>query len=380
MAVEPFPLIEVSGPPQERGRQYGRQGAARIKRGIGHYGRELTALGLSERDVAAMVRDFVPAIEAFDSTYVEEMRGIARGAEVPFEDVILLNARTEILKLGRRKADRPTAPSQVVEDDGCTGAVLLPEATADGSLIHGQNWDWKVDCAETGVVLHVRSDDGPDIMTFTEAGGLARAGMNAAGIAITANYLESNLDYVRLGVPLALIRRKALEQAHFALALRAVTTTPKSASNNMIVSTGEGYAIDFECAPDEAFPIHPEAGLLVHANHWISPVALTKIKETGLINTPDSLYRDVRLRGALMRDHGRLTVDHLRAALFDDFATPWSVCRPPRTTFQGNLSATVAMILMQPARGLMEICPLPALQRDFTTYRLTTAAARRSVA
>jgi isopenicillin-N N-acyltransferase-like protein len=28
--VAPFPLIEIAGPPRERGRQYGRQAAARL--------------------------------------------------------------------------------------------------------------------------------------------------------------------------------------------------------------------------------------------------------------------------------------------------------------------------------------------------------------
>jgi len=32
--------------------------------------------------------------------------------------------------------------------------------------------DWKRECAETAVVLKVRRDDGPDLMTFTEAGAL----------------------------------------------------------------------------------------------------------------------------------------------------------------------------------------------------------------
>ena len=43
-----------------------------------------------------------------------------------------------------------------------------------------------------------------------------------AGIAITANYLECDRDYRQVGVPLALIRRKVLEQEHLALAMRAV--------------------------------------------------------------------------------------------------------------------------------------------------------------
>ena len=40
-----------------------------------------------------------------------------------------------------------------------------------------------------------------NILTFAEAGGLARSGFNAAGIAITANYLESDRDYRTIGVP-----------------------------------------------------------------------------------------------------------------------------------------------------------------------------------
>ena len=75
--------------------------------------------------------------------------------------------------------------------------------TADGVLLHGQNWDWRAECAETGVVLRIRREDGPDILTFTEAGGLARSGLDSAGIGLTANALECDRDYQRgAGVPL----------------------------------------------------------------------------------------------------------------------------------------------------------------------------------
>src|SRR3546814_8485152 len=166
---------------------------------------------------------------------------MAEGAGVEVEDILLINARTEILKLAGRSA----AGRGAEEADGCTGAVLLPEATRDGALVHGQNWDWKIECAETGVVLKVRREDVPDYLTFTEAGGLARSGLNAAGIAITANNLECDRDYCQIGVPLALLRRKVLESEHLAAALGAVSATPKSASNNMMVSHASGVAISF---------------------------------------------------------------------------------------------------------------------------------------
>jgi isopenicillin-N N-acyltransferase like protein len=374
--VEPFPLIEISGPPRERGHQYGRQAAARIRKGTSHYFAQLKELSLDSAGVSALVRDYLPVIEAFEPAYVEEMHGISEGSGVPFEDVVLLNARTEILKLAARPDLRARLAGED-EPDGCTGVVVLPQASKTDRLIHAQNWDWKRECAETAVVLKIRRDDGPDLMTFTEAGALGRCGFNAVGIAITANYLESDRDYRQVGVPLALIRRKVLENEHLALAMRAVYCTKKSAANNMIVSHCGGVAIDFECAPDETFQVHPDRGLLVHANHFVSPVALGKLKDTGIANTPDSLYRDLRVRGILEPQIGSITLDAVKEALFDDFATPWGVCRPPRRNLSNNLSATVAMILMEPGRGVMEVAPLPALNRQFTTYTLEMAAAAR---
>jgi isopenicillin-N N-acyltransferase-like protein len=370
--TEPFPLIELSGKPHERGRQYGRQAAGRIRKGIAHYSDQLAEMGLNGDGIEALVRAYLPVIERFDPSYVDEMQGIAEGAEIPFAHVALLNARTEILKLADKPALR--AKLEQAHPDGCTGVAVMPEATSGGLLLHAQNWDWKAECAETSVVLRIRRDDGPDILTFTEAGGLARSGLNSAGIAITANYLQSDRDYRDVGVPLALIRRKVLQEATPALAMRAVYSTAKSASNNMIVScsnrAGQGVVIDFECAPDETFQVHPDRGLLVHANHFVSPVALSKLKDTGIDSTPCSLYRDLRVRDLLSPHIGRITTDHIKATLADDFGTPWSVCRPPRRNTENNLSATVAMVVMQPALGVMEVAPLPALGLSFTRYEL----------
>lgn len=368
--IEPIPFIDVSGNPYERGRQHGAAVPARVKRSIELYGGQLGELGYDSVAKSALIGEFATEIEAFGAHYIEEMRGIADGAGVLLEDVIMINARTEVIAKARLVKNRQVELDDEL-DDGCTGAVILPERSATGAVIHGQNWDWKAECAETAIVLRVRREDGPDILTFVEAGGLARSGMNSAGICITANYLESERDYTQTGVPLALIRRKVLEQEHFAFAIKAVAATPKSCSNNMMISTVQGFAIDFECAPDEAFPIYPDAGLIVHANHWVGQAALTKIREAGTPRVPDSFYRDWRVKKLLDEAGGKLGVEDLKAALFDDFLSPHSVCRPPRPNDTGNLSATVAMVVMQPALGVMEVCPLPALNRHFTRYSLS---------
>jgi hypothetical protein len=297
-------------------------------------------------------------MENFGAHHVEEMRGIAEGSGLSLDDIVLVNARTEIVALARRK-------DPVV--DGCTSVAVLQPRTSGGEVLHAVNWDWLAECVETAIVLRIRRNDGPDILTFTEAGGLARSGLNAAGIAITANYLESDRDYRQSGVPLPLIRRKVLEQEHLALAISAVATTPKACSNNMMLSHAGGFAIDFVCAPDEAFALYPEDDLLVHANHWVSAVALSKLKDTGIPEVPDSFYRDWRVKRLLGAHVG---VADLKAALIDDFGAPYAVCRPVVDEGGGNLGATVAMIVMQPGQGVMEVCPMPAMQQVFTRYAL----------
>lgn len=368
--AEPFPLIEVSGGPAERGFMYGRAAKERIGASIAHYKAQTRRLQLSDSDIGRVVRNYLPMIERFEPKYLEEMHALAEGAGLAFEDIFFINARTEILKL----AARPELKAQLADSDvpdGCTAVVVLASATRDGHLIHAQNWDWKVECASTGVVLRIHRDDGPDILTFTEAGMLARSGFNANGIAITGNNLESSRDYSQIGVPLPLIRRKALESTHLAHAMHAVYATPKSGSNNMAVSHRAGIAINFECAPDETFQVLPENGLLVHANHWVSPAALSKLKDTGIAFSPCTLYRETRVRDLLRQHVGGITSETVRTALLDDFETPWSVCRPPRQDFgRETHSATVATVIMQPALGTMEVAALPAVEPRFTTYRL----------
>ena len=108
----------------------------------------------------------------------------------------------------------------------------------------------------------------------------------------------------------------------------------------------------------------------MHSNHFVSPVALAKLKDTGMATMPDSLYRDQRVRELLAPRQGEITAQDVETALFDDFQTPWSVCRPPRPASEGNLTATVAMIVMIPAQRRMRVAMLPALNRTFTEFRL----------
>ena len=126
------------------------------------------------------------------------MQGIAKGASLSLSEIIMINARTEIMQL----AERWIFVDQNM--DGCTGAIIMPKLSANNEIIHGQNWDWKQECIDNGIVLRILRDNGPDVLTFTEAGALARSGLNSSGISITANYLKCDRDYQNLGIPITL--------------------------------------------------------------------------------------------------------------------------------------------------------------------------------
>lgn len=361
-------FIDLSGSVEARGRLYGQMAAERIRTGVGHYRRQLESLGVTPAKLETVVKAFLPAIESFDDGYVPEMRAIADGAGVALAEIVLINARTEILKiagdpkLGARFARK--------DPDGCTAVVAAPEATAGGSIIHAHNWDWKMEAADSSVMLRVRRDDGPDYLMFTEAGALGRFGVNSAGLAITANYLECDRDYRDVGVPLALIRRKVMDQAHLATAVQVVCATEKSGSNNIVLSDETGMVLDFECAPDEPFLVEPEDGILIHANHWISPAAQVKLRNTGHRAFPCSFQRQARARALLKGKAGAITIEDIRSVLLDDYGAPWSICRPPRPSAFTNLSATVASLILEPKARRMEIAMLPALGARFVSYSL----------
>jgi isopenicillin-N N-acyltransferase-like protein len=158
--------LDLSGTPHQRGLQHGRGAAELVARSIEIYRKAFKSKGVSWERAREVATALLPVIAAYDQGFADEIRGIAEGAKVPLEDVVALNARTELLY-----GQHPQAPKGPDTDgDGCTGAIALPGATRDGIVIHGQNWDWRDECADSCLLLRIRSEDGPDILCFTEGG------------------------------------------------------------------------------------------------------------------------------------------------------------------------------------------------------------------
>jgi isopenicillin-N N-acyltransferase-like protein len=189
---ESFPEVDVCGSPYQRGQQHGLAVPERIVRSARLYRQQLARQEVSAERLSALALGMRPAIERFDPDYLDEMQGIAHGAGVPLEDVILINCRTEMM-FGHGEL---SAVCKAL-DDGCTNLVVLPENAESGRLMHAHNWDWREECLDTGIVLRIRrggNEREPDVLMFTEAGSLARHGFNGAGVSLTGNFLNSDRD------------------------------------------------------------------------------------------------------------------------------------------------------------------------------------------
>lgn len=371
-STQPFPLVHIAGSPHERGLSYGRQAGDRIVTGLDIYKEAFANTGISWDEAMVYAERFCQQVKLYDPDMYTEIEGIAKGSEQPVEAIIALNARTEIIFWRDNEIDQPKAPVKPAMQEECTAALALPKATADGHLLHGQNWDWNPRCADSAIVLRIESDskDTPDILTFVEAGQLARHGMNSTGIALTVNGLQCNLDCGHVGVPNPLIRRRLLQSPTLAGAIDAVLNTRISFSHSLMLSHSAGVAVNLEVTRDEAFWLQPENGILVHANHFKCPVARSKVLDIGLQRCPESLYRDQRVLDHMMEHRGDITVDTLKEGFADTFGAPDAVLRTPKARPGGNLSGTVATLIMDSTAGKMWLAPRPYEGIKFTEYSI----------
>lgn len=323
MSLISLPLVEISGPPRERGRQYGEQARELIERALTYYQEAFAhSSGLGWDQVTERAARWVAPSRAFAPELVEEMEGIAEGAGIGFLDILALNARGEIIY---------DSSFGSMEPDGCTSFALLPEASGDGHVYAGQNWDWRHGVAGTVMVLRVVQPGKPTVIMHVEAGQVGRQGANSAGIALNANGLGGRFDDA-VGVPQTLIRRRVLDSPNLNAALEALTKSRAHIASNALVTHRDGFAIDLETTPGAVGWMYPTDGLLVHGNHYqaFMPPQLAATYRPG---SADSLFRVPRaeagLRAVRHASGGDETRKLIRTAMSDHLGHPESLCTHP---------------------------------------------------
>ena len=315
MTAESILIIELNQPdPKKRGQAYGEAARGRIHAIIEKY-REIFQCITGETWEATMERgeSFIARAKAFAPDLVEEIRGIAEGADRAFMEIFLLNARSEILFNPRVLAQE------------CTSLAALPESTSNGDMLLAQNWDWYREVTDCQVILKIgHRGEIPSLITFTEAGQLAKIGMNAAGIGLVVNNLIS--DQPRVGVPWIFLTRRVLESSHLAQAMGYVLNTPRAHSINFLLGYTDGEAVNLETSPVEEHILWPENGYFVHTNHYLKPGKNFRDLKPLRDPNPSTYLRCRRSQKAIAALNGSIDVKGIREILSDHMDRPFSVC------------------------------------------------------
>lgn len=340
VSTSPIRLVEISGPPRERGQQYGEGARDLIELAIGYYSAALSQqTGMSWPAIAQSVLKWLPICEQLAPHLVEEMRGIADGAGVTFEEILALNLRGEFVHNHRaQQAGQGTAIDSTAADeedrasiDGCTSFFLTGAASGTGHTLVGQNWDWRTLTAATTMVLRITQDPLPTIVMQVEAGQVGRHGANSAGIALNANGMGGTFG-TEIGLPQTLIRRLVLDQSNIAIALKTLVKTRPHIASNALLAHHTGFGIDLETTPHGIDWVYPEADMIAHTNHYQASVP-PQLAGHYRPASADSLLRLPRVSAGLRKVAGATNAEQsrelVRAAMSDHLGFPEGVCTHP---------------------------------------------------
>jgi isopenicillin-N N-acyltransferase-like protein len=334
-AATPIRMIEISGSPRERGRQYGEAAADLIAEAIEYYVDALTRqTGASWNAITESVSRWLPISEQLAPNLVDEMRGIAEGAGVTFAEILTLNVRGEFVYDHQNLAVSAVATMGDDERDaidGCTSFFLTGEASGTGHTLVGQNWDWRTRTASTTLIVRIVQDPLPTVIMQLEAGQVGRHGANSAGIALNANGLGGSFG-TGIGLPQTLIRRLVLDQGDIASALGTLVKTRPHIASNALLAHRSGFGIDLETTPSGVDWLYPEGGLIAHTNHFQASVP-PQLAGSYRPVSADSLLRLPRVTAGLAEVSSAATpaesYELVRAAMSDHVGYPDGVCTHP---------------------------------------------------
>jgi len=375
-----FPLIEVAGSARERGQGHGQQAKARIQRSIATYARLFAYCGIDwhgARRLAAAYRDVIGDL---DPGLLAEIEGIASGSGRAVDEILALNARTEILPPSypgepHPELDRIAAANakQGVPDWGeCTAVAVKPARSTTGTTLLAQNWDWLGVQRASLVLLRVRSADGASCLTLTEAGMLAKIGLNNRGFGVCLNILRSTDDGAHPGVPVHVLLRALLERDSVADAVAFALTLTFGASSNVLCADAAGDTAAMEFSPRGLEVVRGADAALCHTNHFLAPAAARH--QASLAPSLSTVPRLARITALTCAHQGRFSPADLQRMLRDESDGYLSICRRPDPSLAPEARfETVASVVMDLGERVMHIAPDVPSRVDFVPVALDAA-------
>ena len=321
-----FPVHRSDEPTaRERGEAFGRAQAHAVQHTVATYRRMFEEAGAS-----------IPKKIEIPEPAATEIEAIAAGAEIDPHELRAVNARTEILA-----GAGPTECSVI-------GA---------GGLL-AQNWDWHPDLSASTVVWIVKTQEGW-FATLTEAGILAKIGLNDAGLGVCLNLLRSTADGGVKGTPIHVLLREVLSTCRTVDEAVTHLTNAKVSASSAVTVAAPGDVASVELSPNGANVIRGSVG--AHTNHFLEPPPQAQDS----MDSPSTRPRLEVIRSAPLLDALRSHEGHPRGVCRHlDETEPWV-----------DQSVTVASVVMNLAARRFHVAAGQPCTHEHVQIELPAAVA-----
>jgi isopenicillin-N N-acyltransferase-like protein len=347
-------LIEVKGNPRQRGQQQGEAARSQTVRALARY-REILLKGnqMTWEEGMREAQKFLPYGEEIFPNFIDEIRGIAEGSDVPFDEVWTLNCY-EGLSQSRQQVW------------GCTCVAVRDDYTADGHVLLAHNEDWISADRDNVYLVHAEQDDGPAFIGMTYGPLLVNIGLNAHGIGVAINSVYPTDE--RVGVPRILCSRAVLDAHTIGEAIRACAPKLRAGGYSYLLADPNGELYSIETSATRHDILYGEEGWLAHTNHYLSP-KMQALEEPGPYSS--SQVRLNRARRLMKTQLGEVTVESLQALLRDHVNWPDSVCMHPDPADPSHeQEQTLVSLVMDLTERKMWAAPGPPCESEYVMYRL----------
>lgn len=342
--------IKVTGNAFERGEQIGKNLKFQIET-------NLVSQKLFYQDTVAeleiwqgRMKQYLDYTEKFAPEVLEEMKGMAYGGKLSFEEILYLYTVYE-----RSFFDH-------LISDKCTSFAVQGEATLDGSVICGQTNDERLDeyRAEMDCVVHHKNPEtGLETLIYSHPGIPAYMGMNNHGLAVMWTFIDNGQR--QEGLPTAGIIRMLLTFKTLREARDFLYETPHAVPNQFTLAHSSEGIESVECFPNKLYA-QKSAPVMIHANHN----SITNVEpEMGGSKTSHSRYE--AMSKIVEEQYGEITAETGKQFLASHLNFPKSVCNHPSP--EHPMSKSLASMVFDLGKGEMYLAFGNACEQPFHMYR-----------
>lgn len=357
LAARPIPIIFASGTHREIGRQIGETFLQQVQHSIINAKNLIesahTELQLTWDGAKIQASKYLPFVQEYYPQYIEEILGISEGAQVEFDDLMVVNAMEAVTM-------------DALHLTKCTSLAVNEERTADGHVLIGHNEDWLPDDEVDVYLTHISPEDEPPFLAMTYGGLLPNIGFNASGIAQTCDSVYPSDS--RIGIPRVFVSRAVLAAKDPDEAIRRALVPHRAAGYNHLIAHESGELYSVEVSARRFAVLYGENGHLVHTNHYLDyNMRQIESDPEELIGTRIRYFRALRM----LKKTPLHTVKTLQAIQRDHVNYPNSICNHSMDDIDPlDREKTVNALIMDLTARAMHICWGNPCNSQYYTYYL----------